>query len=106
MGDNFEWQEGYEERFGMHWVDFDPRNAGFLERVEKSSASYLKGVATASSGGSLVDLGEGSWDESYQAPCPTPSEDHAFNMAGDPSIHPPACEGGHGGHDGGDSNSA
>jgi beta-glucosidase len=41
--DNFEWAEGYDQRFGMIWVDFDS-----LERIPKESyywyQSFLKSL--------------------------------------------------------------
>jgi len=37
--DNFEWAEGYRQRFGMVHVDFDT-----LERIPKASAHYYSGV--------------------------------------------------------------
>nr|XP_026692500.1 uncharacterized protein LOC104266271 isoform X3 [Ciona intestinalis] len=40
--DNFEWAEGYSERFGLHWVNFtDPERP----RIPKKSASYYKSLA-------------------------------------------------------------
>jgi len=44
--DNFEWQAGYEQRFGMVWVDFD----GDLRRVPKDSARRYAEIAA---GGAL-----------------------------------------------------
>jgi beta-glucosidase len=38
--DNFEWAEGYSQRFGIVWVDFDTG-----ERVIKQSARWYAGVA-------------------------------------------------------------
>uniref|UniRef100_H2YTH1 beta-glucosidase n=1 Tax=Ciona savignyi TaxID=51511 RepID=H2YTH1_CIOSA len=40
--DNFEWAEGYSERFGLHWVNFtDPERT----RIPKKSASYYRSLA-------------------------------------------------------------
>ncbi|CAG7716689.1 unnamed protein product, partial [Allacma fusca] len=37
--DNFEWERGYSERFGVHWVNFtDP----VRPRVPKESVKFLK----------------------------------------------------------------
>uniref|UniRef100_H2YY90 beta-glucosidase n=1 Tax=Ciona savignyi TaxID=51511 RepID=H2YY90_CIOSA len=39
--DNFEWAEGYSERFGLHWVNFtDPERT----RIPKKSASYYRSL--------------------------------------------------------------
>jgi len=38
--DNFEWSEGYEQRFGLVWCDFDT-----LERIPKASARWYADVA-------------------------------------------------------------
>ncbi len=38
--DNFEWAEGYRQRFGIVWVDFE----GDLRRVAKDSARRLAGI--------------------------------------------------------------
>jgi len=41
--DNFEWQRGYSERFGVHWVNFsDPER----KRIRKKSGSFLKQLFT------------------------------------------------------------
>ena len=37
--DNFEWAQGYNERFGMIWVDYET-----LERIPKDSAYWYKNV--------------------------------------------------------------
>lgn len=37
--DNYEWAEGYEKRFGLHWVDYKTQ-----ERVPKKSAIWFGGV--------------------------------------------------------------
>jgi len=42
--DNFEWGEGYTERFGLHWVNFsDPDRT----RIQKDSAKFYKSVVEA-----------------------------------------------------------
>ena len=39
--DNFEWAEGYTERFGLHWVNFsDPDRP----RIQKDSAKFYKSL--------------------------------------------------------------
>ena len=41
--DNFEWMEGYTERFGLHYVDFqDPKRP----RTPKASARYYSKLIT------------------------------------------------------------
>lgn len=40
--DNFEWAKGYEQRFGMTWVDFATQ-----QRILKDSALWVKEVAAA-----------------------------------------------------------
>ena len=43
--DNFEWDKGYTERFGMHWVNFtDPERP----RVAKESVECYKEIITNS----------------------------------------------------------
>ncbi|TYZ58837.1 hypothetical protein PybrP1_005137 [[Pythium] brassicae (nom. inval.)] len=37
--DNYEWAEGYNKRFGIHWVDYETQ-----ERVPKKSAIWFGGV--------------------------------------------------------------
>jgi len=37
--DNFEWAQGYTERFGVHWVNFTDAER---QRIPKSSASFLQ----------------------------------------------------------------
>jgi len=37
--DNFEWSHGYEERFGMHYVNFSDPNR---TRVPKQSAAFYR----------------------------------------------------------------
>jgi beta-glucosidase len=37
--DNFEWAEGYKQRFGIVWVNFDTQ-----ERILKDSAKWYKAV--------------------------------------------------------------
>jgi beta-glucosidase len=37
--DNFEWAKGYEQRFGIVWVDFDTQ-----KRIPKDSAKWYKNV--------------------------------------------------------------
>ncbi len=39
--DNFEWADGYSQRFGLFWVDFKTR-----ERIPKSSAHWYAGVVS------------------------------------------------------------
>ncbi|KAL7532489.1 hypothetical protein ACHAWF_004159, partial [Thalassiosira exigua] len=45
----------FTERFGLHWVDFDPDSPDYLKRSPKLSAEWLQSVVAASPGGSLVD---------------------------------------------------
>ena len=42
--DNFEWAEGYTERFGLHWVNFSDPNR---PRYQKDSAKYYKSLVDA-----------------------------------------------------------
>jgi beta-glucosidase len=37
--DNFEWQEGYSQRFGLVWVDYETQ-----ARVFKDSAHWYRGT--------------------------------------------------------------
>jgi beta-glucosidase len=37
--DNFEWAKGYEQRFGIVWVDFDTQ-----KRIMKDSAKWYRNV--------------------------------------------------------------
>jgi beta-glucosidase len=37
--DNFEWAEGYSQRFGLVWVDYDTQ-----QRIPKDSARWYKNV--------------------------------------------------------------
>ena len=37
--DNFEWAKGYQQRFGIVWVDFDTE-----KRIPKDSAKWYKNV--------------------------------------------------------------
>jgi beta-glucosidase len=37
--DNFEWAEGYDQRFGIVWIDYETQ-----ERVAKDSALWYKDV--------------------------------------------------------------
>jgi beta-glucosidase/6-phospho-beta-glucosidase/beta-galactosidase len=39
LTDNFEWKQGYTERFGIHYIDFD---SATKERVPKQSAAFFK----------------------------------------------------------------
>lgn len=48
--DNFEWTQGYQKRFGLHWVDYATQR-----RIPKDSASWYREVAA---GGSLGDARE------------------------------------------------
>ena len=56
--DNFEWQFGYQRRFGMCYVDFET-----LERTPKSSAFWYSGVID-SGGLSIPRKPEFSWNPS------------------------------------------
>lgn len=38
--DNFEWADGYEDKFGMTYVDFDKNSATYLQRFQKDSAKW------------------------------------------------------------------
>ena len=40
--DNFEWARGYDQRFGMVWVDFDTQ-----QRLPKDSALWYRSVIQA-----------------------------------------------------------
>jgi beta-glucosidase len=40
--DNFEWAEGYSQRFGLIWVDFKT-----LERVPKESYYWYKNLLSS-----------------------------------------------------------
>jgi beta-galactosidase len=40
--DNFEWQFGYQRRFGISYVDFESSSPTWLERTPKGSAWFLK----------------------------------------------------------------
>lgn len=42
--DNFEWQEGYSERFGLHYVDFDDPDR---PRTPKASAAAFTAIIEA-----------------------------------------------------------
>jgi len=42
--DNYEWAEGYEKRFGLHWVDYETQ-----ERVPKKSALWFGEVLRSNS---------------------------------------------------------
>jgi beta-glucosidase len=37
--DNYEWQEGYSQRFGIVWVDFETQ-----ERILKESATLYRAI--------------------------------------------------------------
>jgi len=39
--DNFEWQEGYSERFGLHYVDFEDPDR---PRTPKASAKFYTSI--------------------------------------------------------------
>ena len=39
LTDNFEWKQGYSERFGIHYIDFDSKDK---TRVPKKSAGFFK----------------------------------------------------------------
>jgi len=41
MMDNFEWMNGYGDRFGIVYVDFDTQ-----QRIPKMSASFFREVST------------------------------------------------------------
>ena len=40
--DNFEWERGYDQRFGLTWVDYDAQ-----ERRPKDSARMYRNIAGA-----------------------------------------------------------
>jgi beta-glucosidase/6-phospho-beta-glucosidase/beta-galactosidase len=50
MMDNYEWECGYSERFGITYVDFDT-----LERKPKNSAEWLRRTIASNS---LVDVSD------------------------------------------------
>jgi beta-glucosidase len=50
MMDNYEWEYGYDERFGIHYVDFETQ-----ERTPKNSAEWLKRTVASNS---LVDVSD------------------------------------------------
>ena len=39
LTDNFEWRQGYEERFGIHYINFTSDDK---ERIMKKSAQFFK----------------------------------------------------------------
>ena len=51
--DNFEWAEGYTERFGLHWIDF---NDDQRPRVAKESVECYKEIMRRSFPGDVDDL--------------------------------------------------
>ncbi|XAL98355.1 GH1 family beta-glucosidase [Phycisphaeraceae bacterium D3-23] len=62
--DNFEWAEGYKDRFGMVYVDFDT-----LERIPKDSYHWYQGVI-ANNGGDIPAWQQCNFD-SAQIATPT-----------------------------------
>ena len=42
--DNFEWSRGYQERFGLYWVNFNSENR---DRIPKASSYFYKHLIEA-----------------------------------------------------------
>ena len=51
MMDNYEWEFGYGERFGLHFVDYETQ-----ERTPKNSARWLERVVAANALVEVDDL--------------------------------------------------
>ncbi|KAF2618116.1 hypothetical protein F2Q68_00039602 [Brassica cretica] len=52
--DNFEWQDGYKNRFGLYYIDFKNN----LTRHEKESAKYYKGFLSEGTRPSMIKRDE------------------------------------------------